>query len=396
MTVSAETGIVAIAEVFPPHRGGSGRWLWELYRRMPQGAVEVFADDHPDAGAFDAAAPFRITRLPLRFTNWGLLHPTSARQYAAAFRRIRARLLDAHPRMVHSAKALPEGALAWTIKQVHGIPYACFAHGEELSLAQSSRELRTLTGRVLTGADRIIANSGHTGDLLEHHWGVSGNRIVVLHPGVDTDRFVPAEQDGSVRASLGWANRRVILTVGALQKRKGQDTVIRALPAIAKAVPDVLYAVAGEDWEGGLHARLAADLGVSAHVQFLGTPPDRTLIDCYQQCDVFALPNRQVGWDFEGFGIALLEAQACAKPVIAGRSGGTSDAVDAPRTGMLVSAESPETLVGPIVELLESADRRHALGAAGREWAVGRFDWSRRVEQACEVLGIPSCAAVGA
>jgi phosphatidylinositol alpha-1,6-mannosyltransferase len=69
-----------------------------------------------------------------------------------------------------------------------------------------------------------------------------------MHPGVDTTRFVSAAQSAETRRRLGWADRRVILTVGALQKRKGQDMLIRALPAIRRRCPDVLYAIAGEGW----------------------------------------------------------------------------------------------------------------------------------------------------
>ena len=124
-----------------------------------------------------------------------------------------------------------------------------------------------------------------------------------------------------MRARLEWTGRRVVLTVGALQKRKGQDMMIRALPAIRQRCPDVLYAIVGEGWERPYLESLVAELSVADLVQFRATPADDELIECYQQCDLFALPNRQVGWDFEGFGIVLLEAQACGKPVVTGQSG---------------------------------------------------------------------------
>src|SRR5262249_56405909 len=137
--------------------------------------------------------------------------------------------------------------------------------------------------------------------------------VTVRHPGVDTGGFVPAPPDPAARARLGWHGRRVILTVGALQKRKGQDMLIRALPAIRARCPEVLYAVAGEGWERPYLEALVDELGVRGAVQFRGIPEDDDLIRCYQQCDLFALPNRRIGWDFEGFGIVLLEAQACGK-----------------------------------------------------------------------------------
>src|SRR6185436_3012049 len=153
----------------------------------------------------------------------------------------------------------------------------------------------------------------------------------VLHPGTDVAKFTPAPPDAAVRARLGWQGRRVVLTVGALQKRKGQDMMIRALPAIRRRCPDVLYAIAGEGWEIDALRQLARDLQVEDAVAFHGVPDDVSLVQYYQQCDLFALPNRQVNWDFEGFGIVLLEAQACGRAVIAGASGGTAEAIQAAR-----------------------------------------------------------------
>lgn len=118
-------------------------------------------------------------------------------------------------------------------------------------------------------------------------------------------------------------------------------------------------------------------------------PADEELIVCYQQCDVFALPNRQVGWDIEGFGIVLLEAQACGKAVLAGRSGGTVEAIQSGVTGELVPCEQPEPLAEAIVGLLSDPERRRAMGAAGRAWVLGRFDWPVLQRQATQMFSRP-------
>jgi phosphatidylinositol alpha-1,6-mannosyltransferase len=115
-------------------------------------------------------------------------------------------------------------------------------------------------------------------------------------------------------------------------------------------------------------------------------PSDEELIECYQQCDLFALPNRQVGWDFEGFGIVLLEAQACGKPAIAGSSGGTAEAIAPSRTGELVSCETPDELALIVGDLLEDRERRARMGARAREWVVEHFDWEVLSRQARRIL----------
>jgi phosphatidylinositol alpha-1,6-mannosyltransferase len=181
----------------------------------------------------------------------------------------------------------------------------------------------------------------------------------------------------------------VILTVGRLQKRKGHDMLIRALPAIRAAVPDVLYAIVGDGEErAGLEA-LADEVGVRAHVQFRGEPGDDELVQCYQQCDLFVLPNREVNGDFEGFGMVLVEAQACGKPVIAGDSGGTAETLEIGATGLICDCTTPAPLAAAVTELLVHPDLLPRMGEAARKRAVERFDWLALANDARRILGVP-------
>jgi phosphatidylinositol alpha-1,6-mannosyltransferase len=302
--------ILVLAQVFPPRRGGSGRWLWDLYRRLPGFDVQVVTATTPDGAEFDRTADLAISRIPLDFSSWGVWDWRGGPQYTAALLRLGKIVAGQRPDVIHCGKCLPEGLLAASIARWTGIPFLTFVHGEELTLAASSGELRRLTRKVLRKASLVIANSHHTRTLLIDDWHVPSERIVVMHPGVDTTHFVPAARTMEARGYLGWGSRHVILTVGALQKRKGQDMLIRALPAIRQRCPNVLYAIAGEGWERPMLEHLIAESDVADLVQFRGMPADAELVACYQQCDLFALPNRQVGWDFEGFGIVLLEAQS--------------------------------------------------------------------------------------
>jgi phosphatidylinositol alpha-1,6-mannosyltransferase len=365
-----------IAEVFPPAKGGSGRWLWELYRRLQGMQVDVVAGEVAGADAFDRDATLSIYRVPLSFSNWGLLNPRGACEYARAFVRIHRVVRRVRPDVIHCGKSLPDGLIALVMKRLYRIPYYCFVHGEELTLAGTSRELGRLTRTVLRESAGVIANSRHSRDILVRDWGVPKARVTIMHPGVDTAQFTPSPVDAKVRQQLGWTSRRVILSVGALQKRKGQDMMIRALPIIRRRFPDVLYAIVGEGWERSYLNDLVAEHGVGDLVQFRGVPSDVELVQCYQQCDVFALPNRQVGWDFEGFGIVLLEAQACGKPVIAGRSGGTSETLDPSRTGVLVACETPETLADAVCGIFDDPQRGDTMGRDARDWVVRHFDWN--------------------
>jgi phosphatidylinositol alpha-1,6-mannosyltransferase len=376
-----------LSEVFPPMRGGSGRWLWELYRRMPRGSVHVATSLVPEADSFDRTHDLPVTRLPLRLPNWGVFNRRGGLGYLSALQALRRVVRQTRADVIHCGKCLPEGFLAWALHAWGGPPYWCYAHGEELTLARTSMELGWLTRRALRGAAGLIANSQHTRNLLIRDWGVQPERIHVLHPGVDTHAFGPAAPDAAVRAQLGWTERRVILTVGALQQRKGQDTMIQALPRLLKQYPNLLYSISGEGWERPRLEQLVAEHGLQSAVQFRGVPEDDELIRCYQQCDLFALPNRQVGWDFEGFGIVLLEAQACGRAVLAGASGGTAETLQSGETGFVADCSTPESLARVVAEALADPDRLTEMGQRAREWVVGRFDWSALLPQAMQIFG---------
>jgi phosphatidylinositol alpha-1,6-mannosyltransferase len=371
-----------ISDIFPPKTGGSGRWFWEVYRRMPCTEFVVAAGEDPRQIEFDRTHDLPVARLPLLLREWGVCSYAGLKGYTRAFRALRRVVRSARPDCVHAARILPEGVLAWCLKQWFGLPYLCYVHGEDVAGTATSREYRWLGHRVLAGADLVIANSLNSARIVREFQGRDSGKVAVLHPGVDAERFHPAPRSLAARDRLGWGDRPVVLTVGRLQMRKGQDHMIRAVSHIRNSVPDVLYAIMGN---GEMRARLehlVAEEGVGRHVQFMGEPDDDELVTAYQQCDLFVLPNRQVGHDIEGFGMVLLEAQACGKPVIAGASGGTAETMSIPATGRVVDCATPDLLGPLIVEWLVNPRRLERTGAAAREWAVEQFDWSGLTRQA--------------
>ena len=122
---------------------------------------------------------------------------------------------------------------------------------------------------------------------------------------------------------------------------------------------------------------------------------DEQLIACYQQCDIFALPNREVNGDFEGFGMVLVEAQACGKAVIAGASGGTRETMDIGETGLIGNCSTPDFLAKAVPELLHDNASLLAIGEAGRNWVLKHFDWTSLAEQAARILGIEGNGQIG-
>jgi phosphatidylinositol alpha-1,6-mannosyltransferase len=383
-----------LTENFPPRTGGSGRWLWEIYRRLPRDRFAVAAGEHPKQAEFDRGHDLRLWRVPLTLPDWGLLGLEGLYGYWRALQAVVRIVRSEHVTRLHCGACLPDGWVALVCRRWLGLPYVVHVHGEEVNLdgpgdtpgIMASRQLRWMTRQVLLGAETIIANSRNTAGLLRHQWHLPERRIRLLYPGVDTRRFVLGDGGPGARRQLGWQHRSVVLTVGRLQKRKGHDQMIRALPRIREAVPDVLYAVLGDGEERAALHDLVAREKLGDHVQFLGEVDDEQLVQCYQSCDVFVLPNRQVGNDIEGFGMVLLEAQACGKPVVAGASGGTAETMRIPETGRVVPCDGPEQLAAAVTELLTDPEQRRRMGAAARQWVAENFDWEALTRQAEPLL----------
>ena len=386
-----------VSEIFPPRVGGSGRWLWEIYRRLPAEDYLLAVGESPGADVFDRAHQARVLRLPLTFPT-RFLRRTSLPAYWRAYATIRRLVRSEHVDWIHAGRCVPEGLLALAASRRRSTRYACFAHGEEVNPSNrtrrparrdlriyGSRELGLMVGRVLRGASFVVANSENTRTILVERWGLAEQRVALLHPGVDTRRFAPAPLDPGVRTTLGWQDRTVVLTVGRLQRRKGHDVMLRGLSIVRQRCPEVLYAVVGDGEQREPLVRLVRDLGLENHVQLLGEISDDELVHCYQQCDLFVLPNREIEGDIEGFGMVLLEAQACGKPVVAGTSGGTSETMTA-ASGVTVPCEEPEQLAALVGDLLVTPERRRAMGEAARRWVVERFDWDALARQASELF----------
>jgi phosphatidyl-myo-inositol dimannoside synthase len=371
-----------VSEIFPPVHGGSGRWFWEIYRRLPREEYAVAAGEHPNQVEFDRSHQLRVSRLPLRIPAWGLKSWKGTTGYLGLFRHLRQLMFSEDIDCLHCGRCLPEGFLAWMLSCWAGTPYLVYVHGEDVTTAATSRELSWMVRRVFGRARFLIANSRSTRAILLNEWKVPEERVRLLYPGVDTKRFVPANRDADVRAELGWGKRPVVLTVGRLQKRKGHDRLIQAVAEIRRTVPDVLYAFIGDGEERATLERLIREHELGGNVQMLGEVDDARLIHCYQQCDLFALPNRREGADIEGFGMVLLEAQACGRPVLAGDSGGTAETMRIGETGVIVNCNTPAPLARATAELLSNRERLDRMGELGRRWVVERFDWDALARQA--------------
>jgi phosphatidylinositol alpha-1,6-mannosyltransferase len=200
-----------------------------------------------------------------------------------------------------------------------------------------------------------------------------------LPPGVDTERFRPDPGSrAELRARYGLGQRPTVVCLSRLVPRKGQDMLIRALPAIRQRVDGAALVIAGGGPYLDTLRGLAGRFGVSDHVTFTGGVPSADLPGYHAMADVFAMPcrTRGAGLDVEGLGIVFLEASSTGVPVIAGSSGGAPETVRDNKTGIVVDGRSVQQIADAVSELLADPARAAAMGAAGREWVTAQWRWN--------------------
>jgi phosphatidylinositol alpha-1,6-mannosyltransferase len=227
----------------------------------------------------------------------------------------------------------------------------------------------------------VLSNSDFTRETLIGLLGVEAGRIAVVYPTVDEGRFRPDISGEAPRSRLGLSSeQRLILSVGRLQRRKGFDNVIRVLPLLRDRI-DVHYALIGVGEDQAHLKGLAVEQGVADRVHLLGHVTYEDLPRWYAACDVFAMPNRDIDGDTEGFGLVFLEAAAAGKPVVCGTAGGTGSAVVDGVTGLRVDGERPEAIADALERLLADPAAAQRMGLNGRRRVLENFTHRRRVDQ---------------
>jgi phosphatidylinositol alpha-1,6-mannosyltransferase len=200
--------------------------------------------------------------------------------------------------------------------------------------------------------------------------------MVKIAPGIDTDHFSPVDAS-KLREELGFTHKKVIVSVGRLVHRKGQDVLIEAMPAIIKEVPQAHILMIGEGPYRSYLENRAKALGLQGKVTFIGRVQYADLPRYICAGDLFVMPSRSrlAGLEVEGLGIVYLEASACGLPVIAGNSGGAPDAVLEGETGLVVEGTRKTDVAAAVVELLLDPDRSKAMGICGRQWIIQEWRW---------------------
>ncbi|MCF3104235.1 glycosyltransferase family 4 protein [Streptomyces roseoverticillatus] len=376
---------LVVTNDFPPRPGGIQAFLHNMALRLDPSGIVVYAStwkrgqEGAEATArFDAEQPFPVVR-----DRTTMLLPTPR-----VTRRATDLLREHGCTSVWFGAAAPLGLMAPALRRAGARRLVGTTHGHEAGWAQLPAS-RQLLRRIGEGTDTLTYLGEYTRSRIASALtDEAAARMVQLPPGVDEKTFHPGSGGDEVRARLGLADRPVVVCVSRLVPRKGQDTLILAMPRILAAVPDaVLLVVGGGPYEDDLR-KLAGETGVAHAVRFTGAVPWEELPAHYGAGDVFAMPcrTRRGGLDVEGLGIVYLEASATGLPVVAGDSGGAPDAVLEGETGYVVKGGSPAQAADRIVTLLGDPELRARMGARGRQWVEEKWRWDLLAERLKELL----------
>lgn len=370
---------------FPPIRGGIARYMAELARRYEPGRLIVSTGSVPgadDAGAYpNAVDRMRLDARRLKtadgLVRWGRHTVALARAHGAGF--------------AWCGNVRPAAYAAAWARWRAGLPYGIIFHGSDVLWlgrhARRSRFKRMSYRVLLDGASVLAPNSGWTrGQLLDVLALIGARvdeaRVPVVPLGTDPSFFRPGLDAAPARARYGLPEGRWLVSMARLgQREKGIDTGIRVLARLGDEFPDLRYVVivVGSTERVPELRALAESLGVGERVHFVSLTVPQDLPALLGRAEVFlGLSRPAPDWQ-EGFGIAFVEASACGAPVVAGRSGGSGEAVRDGETGVLVDALEPEAPAAAVHALLLDPARARAMGAAGRAFVERVANWDRVV-----------------
>jgi phosphatidylinositol alpha-1,6-mannosyltransferase len=354
---------------FPPKVGGIQSYLYELWRRLPPEETHVLTTAYPSAAEWDRAQSFDIERVRQR-----VLLPTPE-----LGRRVDAIAREREVDVIFLDPVLPLGLVA---RKLRAAPHVLIAHGAEVNVPGRLPGGRTLARRVLLGASGLVAAGEYPARVAARAAGAPLPTLA-LPPGVDTDHFRPldAGERDAARRRFGFAvDRPLVLGLSRLVPRKGFDVLI---DAVAELDAGVQLAVGGAGRDARRLERRAAERAVDGRVTFLGRVPEAELADLYGCADVFAMVCRERwgGLEAEGYGIVFVEAAACGVPAVAGRSGGSHEAVVHGETGVVVDPHDVAGVRGALERLLGDPALRARFGSAARTRAVNELTYDRQVSR---------------
>ena len=367
--------LLLVSSEFPPGPGGIGTHAYQLaknFSELGQGVQVLCSQDYATESEildFNNSQHFTIYRM----TNG----KSKLSKGVTRFKLMNDSLRRFKPDIVLSSGSWPIwlGALG----KLHNRKVAWLVVGHGTEFGQTRGFTALFTCFTANKADGIICVSEFTKRAVRD-LGIDKPPIEVIHNGADPQQYFMLNSDQvlQIRADLGVEGKFVLLTVGNVSARKGQEVVIRALPAILREAPHVVYWMAGLPNQQLELERLSKELGVEGHIRFFGRTNPQTLLELYNACDLFVMTSRQLeNGDFEGYGIAVIEAALCGKAAVVSDNSGLSEAVNNDKTGLLVGQNDPQTTAEAIINLVNDPERLEKFSKEAQKKAYESQTWDK-------------------
>jgi len=372
--------ILCITNDFGPRAGGIETFVIGLIERLPKNSVIVYTASQEGSAAFDQAW-LRDYGVEVIRDKSKILLPSFR-----VGRNVRKLVTERQITRVFFGAAAPLALLSQGLRGAGVTRIVALTHGHEvwwakiwpftMALNRIGREVDVLTylGEFTREKISRALDSRDQG------------KLVRIAPGIDTNHFAPDDDAKLLRAELGLSDKSVIVCVGRLVHRKGQDVLIHAMPKILEAIPNAHILFIGEGPYQQSLEKDVARLALKECVSFVGRIQYADLPRYMCVGDIFAMPSRSrlAGLEVEGLGIVYLEASACGLAVIGGESGGAPDAVLQGETGFAVDGTSAHAVAQGVTALLSDKKLAERLGSRGRQWIIEEWQWdswSKRFNQ---------------
>ncbi len=362
--------LLFVTNDFGPRAGGIETFIIGLIERRPFGTTIVYTSAQENSHSHDKQWLEKFGVRVIRDKSKILLPtPRVAKKLSTIIKNEKITIAA-------FGAAAPLGLLAYSMKRAGITRTVALTHGHEVwwaKLFPFNLLLRIIGSQVntLTYLGDFTKNA-----ISESLTKKAGASMVKIAPGIDTDHFVP--QDATqLRATLGLSEKKVIVSVGRLVHRKGQDHLIEAMPEILESIPDAHLLLVGQGPYLNELEKRVDKLNLHDNISFIGRIQYAQLPQYICVGDIFAMPSRSrlMGLEVEGLGIVYLEASSCGLAVIAGDSGGAPDAVVQGKSGVVVNGVDNSAIAQAAINLLSNPAQRAAMGIFGRNWIIENWRW---------------------
>ena len=370
LELAVSNPVLFVTNDFGPRAGGIETFIIGLIQRRPFGQTIVYTSFQESSAQFDAdwLANYGVRVIRDRSK---ILLPTP--RVALHLRRI---IKKEGITTAAFGAAAPLGLLSASMKRAGVVRTVALTHGHEVWWAKVF-PFNLLLRRIGSTVDVLTYLGEFTRKAISKALTTKAqNAMVKIAPGIDVEHFIPTDA-APLRESLGLTDKKVIVSVGRLVHRKGQDRLIEAMPEILKKVPRAHLLLVGEGPYREYLQKLVHQHKLESSVTFIGRIQYQDLPMYICVGDIFAMPSRSrlMGLEVEGLGIVYLEASSCGLPVLAGDSGGAPDAVIQNETGLVVSGTNSEEIASAALALLTNLEASQKMGVAGRQWIVDNWRW---------------------